>query len=167
VFLSAAEDDDHAIAAFRCGGRGFVRKSRVGRDLASALDQVLQGRWFVPSLTSLFELAGGGGHAMQLRGDSTSFLDGLAAFLDRALRRGDATCVIGPEDVREDLSRRLRQAGWDVGGSSGHHRYLVMDTADALSRFMRNGLPDPTVSLKSSQNWISIVVPSAKGRSRG
>ena len=142
VFLSANEDDEHAIAAFRCGARGFVQKSKLGRDLQSALDLALHARVFVPSLTSLFGLVDRDGHAMQLYGDPERFLDGLAAFLDLALRRGDATCVIGGDNIREGLDRRLRDAGWDIG-PSGERHYFVMDTVDTLSRVMRNGLPDP------------------------
>jgi CheY-like chemotaxis protein len=145
VFLSAVDADDHVSEAFNCGGRGYVPKRQLARHLVSALDQVLLGRLFVPSLTSLFELSKDGGHAMQVHGDLEGFLDGLAAFFDLALRRGDATCVIGTEDVREGVSRRLRAAGWDVGGPSGHKRYLAIDVTDALSRFMRNGLPDADI----------------------
>jgi CheY-like chemotaxis protein len=145
VFLSAVDDDDHVREAFQCGGRGYVPKLRLARNLASALDQVLLGRLFVPSLTSLCGLAKDGRHAMQVYGDVECFLDGLAAFFSLALQRGDATCVIGTEDVREGLSRRLRAAGWDVGGPSGHNRYLSIDAADALNRFMRNGLADAGV----------------------
>lgn len=142
VFLSMHDADEIVDEAFRCGGRGYVVKSCVGRDLASALDQALLGHLFVPSLTSLFRLADGGMHAMQLHGGVEPFLDGLAAFFDLALRRGDATCVIATERVREGLGVRLRARGWDVGRSSGHKRYLVIDATDALNRFMRNGLPD-------------------------
>ena len=136
--------DVYVSEAFRCGGRGFVLKSQIERDLASALDQALVGRLFVPSLTSLYRLAEGGGHAMQVYGDDESFLDGLATLFDLALRLGDATCVIAPERIRESLGDRLRARGWDVGGSSGHKRYLAVDAAEALNRFMRNGLPDET-----------------------
>jgi CheY-like chemotaxis protein len=145
VFLSAEEDDDLAIAALRCGGRGFVRKSTLWRDLPIALDQVLAGRLFVPSLTSLIELDHADGHAMHLYGDHQTFLDGLADFFGRALRRGDATCVIATEDVRNGLSRRLQDAGWDVGDPSGHPRCLLIDATEAMNRFMRNGLPDAVV----------------------
>lgn len=142
VFLSLHETDDIIDAAFRCGGRGYVVKSRVGRDLASALDQALSGGVFVPSLTSLFRLADGGVHAMQLHRGLESLLDGVASFFDLALRRGDATCVVASEPVRKGLSVRLRARGWHVDGTSGHKRILVTDAADTLSRFMRNGLPD-------------------------
>jgi CheY-like chemotaxis protein len=142
VFLSMHDADEIVGEAFRCGGCGYVVKSRVSRDLASALDQALRGRLFVPSLASLFELARGGGHAMQLHRGVESLLEGLADAFSFALQRGDAACIIATERVRDGLADRLRRRGWDVGGSSGHHRYLVIDAADALNRFMRNGLPD-------------------------
>ena len=144
VFLSMYDADVYVSEAFGCGGRGFVLKSQIERDLASALDQALDGRLFAPSLTSLYRLAEGGGHAMQVHGDDKSFLDGLATLFDLALRLGDATCVITPERIRQGLGDRLRARGWNVGGSSGHTRYLAVDATEALSRFMRNGLPDET-----------------------
>jgi hypothetical protein len=79
---------------------------------------------------------------MQVHGDDESFLDGVATLFDLALRLGDATCVIAPEELRQALADRLRARGWDVGGSPGHKRYLAVDAADALNRLMRNGLPD-------------------------
>jgi CheY-like chemotaxis protein len=142
VFLSTVEEDAYVIAAFRCGGRGYVLKPRLARDLASALDLALHDRLFVPSLTSLFGLVDRDGHAMQLYGDAGSFLDRLAAFLDLALRRGDATCVIGAENIRDGLDWRLRDAGWDIDGPFGQKHYRVLDTADTLRGVMRNGLPD-------------------------
>jgi CheY-like chemotaxis protein len=142
VFLSMHDADEIVAEAFRCGGLGYVVKSRVRRDLASALDQALLGRLFVPSLTALIDLAGDGGHAMQVHHGMESFLDGVAAYFDFALRRGDATCMIATERVRKGLGDRLRSLGWNVGGVSGEQRCLVIDAAAALARFMRNGLPD-------------------------
>jgi CheY-like chemotaxis protein len=147
VFLSMLDDEDTVGEAFQCGGHGYVLKSQVARDLVMALDQVRHGRLFAPSLTSLFHLTGGPGveHAMQLYGDPSSFVDGLATFFDLALERGDATCVITGSDLRDGLEARLRNRGWDVGGPSGHERYLAVDAAAAVGRFMRNGLPDADV----------------------
>jgi CheY-like chemotaxis protein len=143
VFLSMHDRDEYVSEAFRCGARGYVIKPRASRDLAPALDQALLGGAFVPSLTSLLQLANGGGvHAMQLRHDPEFFIDDLASFFDLALTRGDATCVIATAEIRAGLDERLRARGWDVGGSSGHKRYIVIDAADALKRFMRDGLPD-------------------------
>jgi CheY-like chemotaxis protein len=143
VFLSTYDRDEVVRAAFGCGGHGYVQKSRVADDLVSALDQAVVGRRFVPSLISLLDLADGGLHAMHLHDDMETLLDGLGDFFDASLRRGDVACVIATRPVRDGLGDGLRARGWDVGGSSGHKRYLVVDAADALNRFMRNGLPDP------------------------
>lgn len=143
VFLSMHDADEIVGEAFRCGGRGYVLKTRVGNDLSSALNHALGGRVFVPSLSSLLRLATGSAHAMQLHDDVETFVDDMAAFFDLALRRGDATCVIATREIREGIGDRLRARGWDVGGSSRHKRYLAVDATDALNRFMRNGLPDP------------------------
>ena len=145
VFLSMVDADDHIGEAFRCGGRGYVLKSRIASDLADALDQVLHGRVFVPSLTSLFALTDGGAHVLQLHRGLERFLDGLAAFCGHSLQRGDAMCVIATAAVRDGLGHRLRSAGWDVGGPSGLARYMVVDADAAISRVMHDGLPDAAV----------------------
>lgn len=142
VFLSMHDTDDYVGEAFNCGGRGYVLKTRIQRDLACALDHILAGRLFVPSLTSVGGLVNGSGHAMCLHDDGPAFINELGGFVDDALRRGDATCVVAPERVREALGERLRTQGWNIGGPSGHSRYLAMDTVDALNRFMVNGMPD-------------------------
>ena len=143
VFLSMHDEDAIVREAFKCGGRGYVTKTRVALDLVTALDQALLGRLFVPSLSSLCRLPHGNGHAMQVSDDVESTVEEVAAFFAVALRRGDATCVIGTSGFRERLGDRLRARGWDVNGSSGHDRYLAVDTAEALNRFVRNGDADP------------------------
>jgi CheY-like chemotaxis protein len=141
VFLSMHDADDVIDAAFQHGGQGYVVKSHVGRDLASALDHVLLGGTFVPTLTSLLRLAEGGGHAMQLYRGVEPFLDDVSLLFERALERGDAACVIATEPVRDGLVARLRARGRHAG-EPGLRRLLVLDADEALNRFMRNGLPD-------------------------
>jgi len=142
VFLSTHDAEEIVAEAFRCGGRGYVVKGHAARDLANALDHALADRMFVPSLVSLLRLEKHGGHTMQLHDAAEPLADHLAAFFDLALRQGDATCVIAPAEIREALAVRLHLRGWDVDAPSGHKRYLAIDAADALNRFMRNGLPD-------------------------
>lgn len=142
VFLSVHQSDDTVLAAFRRGAKGYVQKTRAGRDLSTALEQALLGRLFVPSLESLSALATGSTHAMHLHAGLKPFLDGLANFFHHALRRGDATCAIVTPPIREALNERLRARGWDT---SGHRRYRVSDASEGSRRIMRDGLPDPGV----------------------
>jgi CheY-like chemotaxis protein len=142
VFLSMHTSDAIVSEAFRSGARGYVLKTRVGRDLVNALEQALLGRYFVPSLRLLPHVAEGGGHAMQVQSSVESSVDEVAAFFDQALQRGDATCVVATPMLRERLANRLSGFGWDVSGSPEDKRYLAIDAAEALGRVMRNGLPD-------------------------
>ena len=144
VFLSALDGDDYVAEAFASGGRGYVSKVRTPFDLPSALDHVLAGRTFVPTLSSLLDLpAARYGHAMQIYTDEQAFLDGIGDCFDQSLRRGDATCVIATEPVRRGLTERLRARGWSVDGASPHARVRVIDAAEALARVVRDGRPDP------------------------
>jgi DNA-binding NarL/FixJ family response regulator len=142
VFLSSYHADELVHEAFACGGRGYVVKTSLGSILASALDHVLAGRRFAPSLTSMLSPSVGGEHAMRLYHDDNSLLNGLADFFDGALRRGDATCILTPREVRDRLGSQLRARGWHVGGSSGNRRYLEADPVAALDRVMIDGFPD-------------------------
>ena len=142
VFLSMHDSDALVGEAFACGGRGYVVKSRACSDLLSAVENVLAGRMFVPSLSALFQLAERGGHVTQLHQDEDAFIEGAVAFFDEALQRGDATCLIASQTVRERLGALLRKRGWKIGGVNGHPRCLVIDTATAVNRIKRNGLPD-------------------------
>ncbi len=145
VFLSMIDAAEEMREAFRCGGRGFVVKTRMLDDLANAIDQVLAGRSFAPTLTALLDHAGRAGHATQLYGEAGPCLDDLDALFDLALRRGDATCLIAPPEVREGLADRLQCRGWKVAGPEGPPHYLAVDTETALGRIMRDGLPDTAV----------------------
>jgi CheY-like chemotaxis protein len=142
VFLSVYDVEEHVSEAFRCGGRGYVLKSRAARDLPTALRQAHLGRRFAPSLATMSGLTAGRGHDMQVYAGAELLLDDVAAFFELALRRGDATCVISSAEVRDGLSARLRVHGWPIGGPDGHPRYRAIDAAEGLGRFMRNGQPD-------------------------
>jgi DNA-binding NarL/FixJ family response regulator len=144
VFLSMLDSDEHVGEAFRLGGRGYVLKPHLVRDLPRALQHVLHGRRFVPSLASLFHLDDARGHAMQLYSDQDSFIDGLADYFARSLRHGDATCIIATDAIRTGLAERLRRRGWNVDPQAGHPRFLAIDAAAALARVMRDQRPDPS-----------------------
>jgi CheY-like chemotaxis protein len=162
VFLSMHDADEIVSEAFRCGGRGYVLKTRVGRDLVNALHQALLGRVFVPSLGALLQLANGGVHAMQLHDGVESFLDGLAAFFDLALQRGDAPVSSPP--------------GWFAWGSATAFGRVAGTSADrpGTNGIWRStpptrwtgscgtGFPTRTGSRRSPQNSINTAGPSPK-----
>jgi CheY-like chemotaxis protein len=143
VFLTMHEGDDYVAAAVTAGAQGYVVKSRIRKDLTSALNHVLADRLFVPSLTSLLAVAGdGNGHAAQFYVEDRSIVNETAGFLGTALKRGDVAVVVATEEIRSEVAQRLQSRGWDLAAIGEQGRYIAWDAADALARIMRNGLPD-------------------------
>jgi CheY-like chemotaxis protein len=140
VFLTMHESDEFVAEAFRSGGRGYVLKTRLHLDLISALERVFAGQLFVPSLRSLFAIdANSTGHVAQFYSDDYALVEGVSAFLEAALRRGDAVSVVSTGPVRTGLAERLLGYGWNVGASGEYGRYRASDSVAAASAVMRNG----------------------------
>ena len=143
VFLTMHEADDYVAAAITAGAQGYVVKSRIQKDLTSALNHVLADRLFVPSLTSLMAVAAdGNGHAAQFYAEDRSIVSEAVGFIGTALKRGDVAAVVATDKIRSEIARRLQSGGWDVAAVTEQGRYIAWDAADALARIMRNGLPD-------------------------
>jgi DNA-binding NarL/FixJ family response regulator len=143
VFLTMHEADDYVAAAITAGAQGYVVKSRLQKDLTSALNHVLADRLFVPSLTSLLAVAAdGNGHAAQFYAEDRSIVSEAVGFIGTALKRGDVAVIVATDKIRSEIARRLQSGGWDVAAVTEQGRYIAWDAADALARIMRNGLPD-------------------------
>ena len=81
-------------------------------------------------------------HVVQFYVDDSFLLDGLSRFIGTALGGGDAAIVIATKAHREALVERLKNRDFDVAGAIEQGRYLPLDAAETLAKFMRNGIPD-------------------------
>jgi CheY-like chemotaxis protein len=141
IFMTMHEGEEYATEAFRAGGRGFVRKTRLLVDLISALENVIEGRRFVPSLPSLLAIPDAG-HAVQFHTYDQHFIDGVGILLNGALRRGDVVTLVATAAVRVGVAERLRVDGWNVGEAGAHGRYHAVDAAESLAQIMQADCPD-------------------------
>src|SRR5262245_21229634 len=82
------------------------------------------------------------GHSVQFYQDDTFLLDGLSRFIGAALLAGDSAIVIATKAHRDGLARRLTGRGFDLAPAITHGRYLAIDAAETLSKFMVDGRPD-------------------------
>ena len=88
VFLSMYSADDYVSTAITAGADGYVLKTRIQPDLKRALNHVLAGRLFMPTLAALSAAAGSGrGHAVHFYEDDSSFLDEASRFIGTTLER--------------------------------------------------------------------------------
>ena len=181
LFLSENRLLDVAEEALRSGGSGYVLKSDAGSELALALEAVLDGRRFVSA-----SLAGANSsdrpdpsmgfrpfanhvtafvsplrHEVTFYSDDGKFLDDLTLFIGAALKNGNAAIVAATESHRVKLIPRLQAYGVDIGGAIERGRYLAVDVADALSTFIVNGMPDPTLFMETFADLILTAARTA------
>jgi len=140
VFLSMHEGEEYVEAAVHAGARGFVPKSRLP-EITNALQHVLAGRLFLPSLSPLTAIPGVR-HAMQLYTDEGLRLDDLGAFTGTALRKGEVVAVAGTDATRDGLAWRLSECGFNVAALTDQGRYLPLNAEDLLAQIMSDGRPD-------------------------
>ncbi len=160
VFLSMHRTDEFVSAAMSAGAHGYVLKSRIYSDLASAIDYAFDGRHFVPFLTSLSTLAGGQ-HAVQFHKNDRFFLDEVSRFVGSALRSGEPVVVVAGEATREGLAHRLRAQELDLGTLASRGQFATHDSAKALSRMMHGGYPDREFLAEMVEDFERTRVASA------
>jgi PAS domain S-box-containing protein len=81
-------------------------------------------------------------HLVQFYEQDSFLLDELSRFIGAALGAGDAAVVIATRAHREGLSDRLKSRGFDTVKAAKQDRYISVDAAETLSKFMVNGEPD-------------------------
>ena len=84
-----------------------------------------------------------GGHVVQFYQDDNFLVETVSRYVGAALAAGDAAVVIATKKHRAAIDQLLRARGLDVAKVVNQGRYYAIDANEALSRFMRNGLPDP------------------------
>jgi DNA-binding NarL/FixJ family response regulator len=141
VLLTTHEADDFAAAAIQSGAQGYVLKIRMHLDLLSAMDHALAGRLFLPSLTSL-SAVGKSGHSAQFHRNDLFFLDEVSQFVASVLRSGESLVVAATEQTRMGIATRLKARGMNLEPMAAQGQYVVLDAAESLSQFMRDGRPD-------------------------
>jgi len=79
---------------------------------------------------------------VQFYSDDSFLLEGLSRFIGSALGAGDAAIVIATEAHRDELTLRLQALGLDTARSIKQGRFVSLDAAETLSKFMVDGWPD-------------------------
>ena len=81
-------------------------------------------------------------HTVQFYREDTFLLEEISRFIGTALGAGDAAIVIATPDHRDGLVQRLKSKGLDTTVAIKQGRLALLDAAETLSKFMRNGQPD-------------------------
>lgn len=104
-----------------------------------------------------------GAHVVQFYEKDSFLLDQLSRFIGTALGGGDAAVVIATREHREGLKQRLRSRGLDVAKAASQNRYIELDAAETLSRFMARGEPDEGRFIATIEPILSRAKAAAEG----
>jgi CheY-like chemotaxis protein len=141
VLLTMYESDAFVTTAIGSGAQGYVPKTHSAH-LVNAIDHVLADRVFVPSLSSLSENAGCG-HTVHFHVNDQNYLGEVSRLVGSTLQSGEPIVVAATEQTRKGIAQRLGAQGIDLTVMIAQGQYVVMDAAESLAQFMRNGRPDP------------------------
>src|SRR5712664_47545 len=149
IFLSLQTSLDVVHAALSTGARGYVCKTDAQSELLPAIGAVCRGTQFVSSSIEGYEFTDTSGkkaphrHEVLFYSNDTVLLDGFTRFIAAALKAGNAAIVLATKSHRNSLLQRLKAQGVDTDGALQQGTYVPLDAADALSKVMVEGLPDP------------------------
>ncbi|HEY4231839.1 MAG TPA: ATP-binding protein [Lacipirellulaceae bacterium] len=102
-------------------------------------------------------------HFVQFYESDEFLVESVSDFVSAALSGGDASIVIATTEHRNALQRTLVARGLDVAAAIEAGHYLVLDAAEALSRFMIDGAPDA----KRFNDTIGEVISQLSNGGRG
>ncbi len=192
LFVSQNLDVEVVRTALGAGGLGYVVKSDAEADLLAGIEAVMSGKRFVSGLLASHNFAGlpdpqapiqgaeehvdlsawrlmqkkklGHSHEVEFYSNEASFLARCTHFIGAALANGDAVIVVLAPTRCNSLRQRLESEGCNVGEAIEQGRYLALEPAGMLSKFLANGQPDTDRFLKAAGDLISTALHSATGK---
>ena len=163
LFVSMETSSGIVQEAFRAGAQGYISKLRAQADLIVGIDAILAGKQFVGSdLEVSVGTKDHHRHDVQFYSDDLFFVESATRFIGGALKAAGAAIVLATSSHRESILQRLKADGLDMDGAIQQGTYISLNAADALSKFMVNGLPDPGRLLETLGGVIDSAARATK-----
>lgn len=81
-------------------------------------------------------------HSAQFYRDDGYLIEELSRYIGAALIAGESAVVIATEAHREGLAKQLQSRGLAITLAVKQGRYVALDAAETMAKFMRRGWPD-------------------------
>jgi CheY-like chemotaxis protein len=152
LFVSQESSADLVQDAFSLGALGYVVKTHAGKDLLAAVEAVHQGKLFLGSGLSdrhcmgpTCAITSGDNeqtHAVQFYTNDNYWRDNVGEFLCTTVSEGKSVIVCATPQHVAAVHQRMQANNIDVQELEKVGRFITLDAADALSKFMNSDLPD-------------------------
>src|SRR5689334_16776724 len=87
----------------------------------------------------LTEIAGSWDHCVHFYEKDDSLVDCVAAFIGAGLGAGESAIVFATPAHRDALAQKLADQGIDLSRAKRSERYIALDAAETLARFIVDG----------------------------
>jgi signal transduction histidine kinase len=81
-------------------------------------------------------------HSAQFYRDDAYLIDELSRYIGAALIAGESAVVIATKAHRESLAQQLQSRGLEITLAVKQGRYVALDAAETMAKFMRDGWPN-------------------------
>ncbi|HET6178394.1 MAG TPA: response regulator [Candidatus Sulfotelmatobacter sp.] len=149
VFVSQECSADVVQEALSLGVLGYVVKTHAGKDLLAAVEAVLQGRLFLGSGLSeghfTDAIASGNDeqtHVVQFYTGDKFWRDNIGKFLCATVSEGKSVIVCATPPHVAAVRQRMHAHDIDVQQLEKVGRFITLDAADTLLKFMNSDLPN-------------------------
>jgi signal transduction histidine kinase/CheY-like chemotaxis protein len=102
-------------------------------------------------------------HFVQFYEADGFLLNSLSGFIGGAINSGDGAIVLATKEHRDGLDELLRANGLDVTSAKTSGRYVSLDAAETLSKFMLDGSPDTSAFNELMGGIIASVTDGRSG----
>lgn len=193
IFASTHYELAYVQEALRAGASGYVLKASLASELVKAVKAALQGNRFVSS--SLKEipdeseetqaLDGLTGdqvpesteglrektktacrHELQFYSDDERLIDNFAVFIHDALKADNSAVLAATEAHRAGILRQLQSRGLNIDAAIDQGRYISVDVAETVARFMGGDQVDRHQFFKVAGKCIASAANAAQGAPR-
>jgi DNA-binding NarL/FixJ family response regulator len=152
LFVSQESSADVVQEAFGLGALGYVVKTHAGKDLLAAVETVLEGKLFLGSglsdrhrMDPTDAIARGENeqtHIVQFYIDDNFWRDNVGEFLCTTVSEGKSVIVCATPPHVAAVRQSMQAHDIDVQQLEKLGRFITLDAADTLLRFMNPDLPD-------------------------
>jgi PAS domain S-box-containing protein len=111
-------------------------------------------------------MARANGHSVLFYEDDSNLLEDLSRFIGRAILAGDAALIITTKPHRDGLLANLNSRGLDLTRASHEGRFLALDAAETLTKFMLDGKPNPALFGEVAGDAITRLASTTRGETR-
>jgi signal transduction histidine kinase/ActR/RegA family two-component response regulator len=102
-------------------------------------------------------------HFVQFYETDLFLMNSLGGFISTGLHAGDGCMVVATREHRDELDTRLQAYGLDVAAAMASGQYISLDATETLSKFMVDGLPEPT---RFAEMFGGHIKRAGEGRGR-